>query len=874
MDSKPSPHPAPPADFWKHKLAAFLHDPPSKQFGIAGHEAARQPFLRHVGISDEDIALWNKEADWWASAADRYPFPSASELFVDWQKDGGLQFHHPLAGTRFSPSTQPRQDSAVAETWIEDALHGLNFEGANERGRYFRLWRFWAERAAREKHDLMAYLVADSRLPDHTLWQHNSVASAITATGGKAAFLMFQIGPVQDFIAQSRKMQDLWSGSYLLSFLISKALSVIALDIGPDAIIYPNLRAVPLLDWWWGQESDLFPQGTFKIGAGRLHPDELLIPSLPNRFLALVPAAKADALARAAKTAIEALWANIADSVHNDISRKLENTLNRGSFRDWDNTWENQVKRFPVVDVAIHEWDEASKALQLAAQQNTPPLPTEWAQHPLRHAEIWRNKIGHSKHAAFNFGSVWPLHYAMADWKFAAAKRTRGFDFWPAQFASEKDNLNGRDEVIGGASSAAFWEELRKAYRGEERGDFKGSQKYGALSVIKRLWARCFLKGELKWNKFRPEFESVQDIAESIDAETDEPVGKSSYYAILCMDGDDMGQWLSGSRTLPVVAGMADKAAKFFSENWPKQQQDLPAASEVKRPISPSYHAAISEALSNFSLYAAGPLVEAFQGQLFYAGGDDVLAILPAENALLCAEALKCGYQGRAPSDAIHGLADRIGECLEFPVEEGGFIRCLRNASHRESHRPNWPLMVMGSKATVSVGIAIGHVRAPMQDVIQAAREAECSAKRVRNKGAFCIRVLKRSGEGSEFAAPFESGVHGVWQELSSAVHEQSNRFAYRYIQLIKPLLSQPCAKETQQWEPAWNADLVEACKAELFHVLTQQANQSIQVARENAARWIASLIGTDLANPALSPGGFIHFWMSWAFVNRLTNER
>jgi hypothetical protein len=462
----------------------------------------------------------------------------------------------------------------------------------------------------------------------------------------------------------------------------------------------------------------------------------------------------------------------------------------------------------------------------------------------------------------------------MADWKFAAAKRARGFNAWPAQFASEKDNLNGRDEVIGGADSAAFWDALRKAYKGEDRGDFKGSQKYGALSVVKRLWARCFLNGKLQWRKFRPEFESVQDIAQGIDADTDEEVGKSSYYAVLCMDGDDMGQWLAGTRTLPIVAGMADKAVKFFSENWPKQQPDLPAASGVKRPVSPSYHAALSEALSNFSLYAAGTIVEAFKGQLFYAGGDDVLAILPAENALVCAEALKCAYQGRAPSDATHGLADRIGEFFEFPVKDGGFIRCLQNASHRESHRPNWPLMVMGPKATVSVGIAIGHVRSPMQDVIQAAREAESSAKRVKNKGAYCMRILKRSGESSEFAARFESGVHGVWHELGSAVHEQSNRFAYRYVQLIKPLLSKPGATATQQWEPLWNADLVEACKAELVHVLTQQADQSTQNARDNAARWIASLVGTDFANPALSPSGFIHFWTSWAFVNRLSNQR
>lgn len=869
--SQPSRHEA---SFWIQKLAAFLHDPPSTQSGLTDHESSLEVYLRHIGVSNADTGNWNQEADWWASAADQYPFPSASELSVDWQKEGGLQFHHPLSGTRFAPSTQARKDSTVSEEWIEDALHGLSLENAGERERYFRVWRFLAERAAREKHDLMAYLVADSRLPDHTLWQHNAVASAMTGTKGKCSFLMFQIGPVQDFIAQSRKMQDLWSGSYLLSFLISKALSVIALKVGPDAIIYPNLKAVPLLDWWWSQENGLFPEGTFRMGSGRLHAGELLIPSLPNRFLALVPTDQAHELAKLAEQAIKDLWKKIADSVHQDISEKLEQVSAGGAFSDWNNTWEDQTARFPSFDVAIHDWDEPSRALQLAQHHNTPPLTTDWGNHSVRHAEIWRSKIGDTKHATLNPGTLWPLHYEMADWKFAAAKRARGFKVWPGTFAAEKDNLNGRDEVIGGADAASFWQALRNAYRGEERGDFKGSQKYGALSVIKRLWARCFLHGQLNWSKFRPSFDSVQDIARGIDAESDDEIGQANYYAVLCMDGDDMGQWLSGARTLPVMTGMADKAARFFAENWPKQQGDLPAASDVKRPVSPSYHAALSEALNNFSLYAANTIVEAFEGQLFYAGGDDVLAILPAKNALDCAEALKCAYQGKVPSDANPELVDRIGKFFEFPVEGGGFIRCIKSASQRGSHRPNWPLMVMGPKATISVGIAIGHVRLPMQDMIQAAREAESSAKRVKNKGAYCMRVIKRSGESSEFAARFESGVRGVWQELGSTAHERSNRFAYRYVQLIKPLLSNPGATTSNQWEPVWNSELVKACEAELAHVLTRQAEQSTQLARENAARWITSLIGTDLTNPALSPIGFIHFWMSWAFINRLPNER
>jgi CRISPR-associated protein Cmr2 len=61
----------PASEFWKRKLAAFLHDPPSKQFGLQFHEDARGPLLRQLGLSEEDMTEWEKQSDWVASAADR-----------------------------------------------------------------------------------------------------------------------------------------------------------------------------------------------------------------------------------------------------------------------------------------------------------------------------------------------------------------------------------------------------------------------------------------------------------------------------------------------------------------------------------------------------------------------------------------------------------------------------------------------------------------------------------------------------------------------------------------------------------------------------------------------------------------------------------
>ena len=145
-------------------------------------------------------------------------------------------------------------------------------------------------------------------------------------------------------------------------------------------------------------------------------------------------------------------------------------------------------------------------------------------------------------------------------------------------------------------------------------------------------------------------------------------------------------------------------------------------------------------------------------------------------------------------------------------------------------------------------------------------------AKKVPNKGALCLRVMKRSGESAGFATRFDTGVLAVWDELSAGVHDLSGRFAYRYVQLLKPLLARTGEDSDSGWEKAWTPDLMEACRAELRHTLIQQGQQKAEKANANAVRWITQLIRSADA-PVLSPAGFLHFWMAWAFVNRITQS-
>jgi CRISPR-associated protein Cmr2 len=862
---------------WKQKLLAFLHDPPHKPVRIVDHEQQRASFLTSFGIAPEDIREFERVADWQAAAADRliFPDPGKSGLRVDWA-ESWLEFRHPLGGGVLTPRSFP-PTAAKLEEELARALDAVKSADAEDWQRKFVAgWRLWPEFAARERNPHLAYLVADTRMPDHTLWHHNSLAAAFATTGGRPAFLLFQIGPVQDFIAQARKTQDLWSGSYLLSFLIAQGMLAVADEAGPDSIVLPQLRGLPLADFHWWKKGFL---GDQRLRAS--HPNELLTPNLPNRFLALVPATRAGDLASSAEAAVRKTWSGIAAGVKSFLDGQLN-----GTCPGWDKHWQAQVDRFPVVIWVVHEWKDSARVLEEAAE-GLPPLHGGWQSHPLRHAARWAEEfIPSREREAYGPGSnsafAWALHAAATDWKLAARKNARSFPPWqpPGRLEADgvpKDHLDGRNEVLGGADHEVFWTTLRQKCPHQ----FKGSQLYGALSVIKRLWPDVYLKEALDLDRGRPVFDPVDEIAQ-LDAEIDN--GSSdvqTYYAVLAMDGDDMGQWVSGTKAALLVNSLAEPAQAYFRKHWPEKAENLPPAEKVLRPLSPGCHAALSEALANFSLYCARPIVEAFGGQLIYAGGDDVLAMTPAPKALDCAQALQLAFRGINPAhEDAHAseAAKRVLEDLfDYSRHADGFVTLRKSergdVGRAEHLKPNWPLVVMGPEASASVGIAIGHVHSPMQDTIQAARDAERDAKSVPGKGAFCLRILKRSGESVALAARWQSGVPAVWAELGARVHDLSSRFAYRYAQLVRALVIEGGSAGGARYSPQWTDTLAEAVEAELRHALRNQGQKSLKEASDLARLWHSRLIGDDVSRPVLGPRDFLQFWTAWAFVSRISKH-
>jgi hypothetical protein len=146
------------------------------------------------------------------------------------------------------------------------------------------------------------------------------------------------------------------------------------------------------------------------------------------------------------------------------------------------------------------------------------------------------------------------------------------------------------------------------------------------------------------------------------------------------MDGDQMGKWLSGTHEgLPKFAEILHPQVR----EQLKGQSNWQTVLQTQRLMSPSLHAAISEALANFALKVVPFVVEELHaGRLVYAGGDDVLALLPLADVLPAAHKLRALFSGEAKrfgndilvefgaSNGLDGLSGKNENCSRWATAQ------------------------------------------------------------------------------------------------------------------------------------------------------------------------------------------------------------
>ncbi|MFP7756012.1 type III-B CRISPR-associated protein Cas10/Cmr2 [Thermodesulfobacteriota bacterium B35] len=502
---------------WQAKLAAYIHDPASKALilmrGMSHEQGSVAELRRAIFNSDEALDVLRRldpvvrRADRWASAADRPSLPMTVRSRVVFAREPALI--HPLTGGCFSLETltDGREDDAPA------AIEALNFDHFREfivrdgenidwRRTFLAFWRFGRVPPAPDLGLLWQELPADTRSPDHSIWEHLSLTSAFAGAlqaGGDdgCALLLVSFGPVQGFIAQARSVSDLWAGSHLLSTLSWQGMKVVCERYGPDAVLFPSLHGVPLVDVWLGNEvglKDIWP-GEAGYPAGGSDRNPLFAAALPNRFLALVPASGAEALAR-----------EIGETARAWIRSRVDEALEEIGLAG-DATATGQVERqltaFPEVNWSVVPWRLAG-----SGDRGLDDAPLLDALRRLgRDGEYLADDMGRLVKKEIeiegepfytpNPGVAYPGLYELSERVHAAAKTARPFDGrsergYRCSVCGEREWLTGSESALGqppGSRGHTVWAGLHERLRIVKKGEH-----LCALCALKRFWPRIFTR--------------------------------------------------------------------------------------------------------------------------------------------------------------------------------------------------------------------------------------------------------------------------------------------------------------------------------------------------------------------------------------------
>lgn len=528
---------------WQAKLAARIHDPGEKPLILMrtreGHEggtvrALREAFFPGPNGIPKSIEQIVKRADWWSAAADRPQWPRTLNDQIFWTKEPVLI--HPISGNAIDlrqfgglDTIEPAEIAAKSLAHFESLREAV---GGDLKKSLLAFWRFGPEII--EENDssklgaLWQQLPADTRVPDHSIWEHLDLASAFAGAFAaddrqEVALLAFAIGPVQPFIAAARKMDDLWAGSHLLAHLAWEAMKPLVERLGPDAVLFPRLRGIPQVDLWLIEQG--LPEQWFENTpwhqSANADTNPLFVASLPNRFVALVPASQARALAERCCDAVRNRMQKIGEQV---VTRLLEvaNIPIDPQYYCFEQA-RSQLAGFPEVYWAAVPFSligtsaddgKVTDTVQLSAAMAPFFEPTEVKPGFLGSPawEVLSGEIKWQDQTRFyvpNPGVLYPAVYDLAERVLAATKAARTFG--QLEQSGWRDSLTGEAEWLtdnpdhltlpaGKRKSrkdkhfqeGEHFETLWTKIADEKPAWAKKGEHLSVLSAIKRLWPTLF----------------------------------------------------------------------------------------------------------------------------------------------------------------------------------------------------------------------------------------------------------------------------------------------------------------------------------------------------------------------------------------------
>lgn len=517
--------------------------------------------------------------------------------------------------------------------------------------------------------------------------------------------LHFTLGPVQGFIARARRTRDLWAGSFLLSYLAGHAMyRVIREKREQGKIIFPAVTDGEKI-------TDDLLQAIARVAEQKTPEKHPQVGTLPNRFQARVPAGFDP---RECTLAVQTAWERIAGAV-----------------------WDKYVA--PVANKGAG---------------------TE---------EIWRRQIE-------NF---WEMNWAVGEDNNCLDRRKNWRSHVPPIEYGDKCTLMGNLQELSGYLRARkkerkkqdlFWKELR-----DKAGELniKEGERLCAVSLVKRLFP-LVAEEAVGWPVRRgyPSTSYIAAVPWLIDT-MDKDADRAGKFLLLARQDEKLKNNIhmekesnissieKAKQEHPQIAGFAECDGNFFyastlaNDNlWPEgtgdkrlelRQQQKKFKSEpstfyavlavdgdrLGALLQKAGKEVVSGALAGFAGKVPG-IVDNHNGVLVYAGGDDVLALVPARDAVALATDLRLQYK-RAFEDT--GIDDHL--------------------------------------ATVSAAVVYAHHHAPLKAVLGEAHTLlDEVAKDHTGRDSLAVRVWNTGGPGLLWSAPWETILESGSNLLDSLVKD------------------------------------------------------------------------------------------------------
>lgn len=538
-------------------------------------------------------------------------------------------------------------------------------------------------------------------------------------------YFHFTIGPVQDFVSQARRTRDYWAGSFLLSWLSGVAMqSTIHQLKDKGEILYPqpNEHFLTWLTTGNGSEKDKPKQG-----------------NIPNRFKARINAG-VDFEPKLIIDSVQEAWKTIADLVYRydigHLAAEQTKTIWDRQINDfWEINWAitSDEKDSSILD-RRKNWryfpafsEDGVKCMMMAGYQelsgaerpNQETLKDFWkAIHNNSSKGIMSDFYEGEALCAIAFvkrrfvryfkeiqGEPMPSGWTLYGWKLDTAVPSVSYmaavHWLKAVMEASKQNTNieNRLQLF---EKAAY--QLTKDRGGWENDincikqliDSKDSKRQASHD------GNVFFQTVIENPNIYPDQKQARRVINAFNKlnQAVDIAAASPFYAVLAMDGDRLGSNLRDPAKQPIIA---EKLAKFTRN--------------------------------------AQTIVYQNNGFLIYAGGDDVLAILPLEDAMNCAKALRDDYHNCFSGTSIH--------------------------------------------TSLSGAIEYAHIKMPLTKVLQDAHELlDDVAKEQTGRDALAIRVWKPGGRALQWSQPWEHLTKDdniVLQQLADDFSKQDSQLTNQF---------------------------------------------------------------------------------------------